>query len=418
LIGMTEAERQGFTVDAASMRSARNYLRTTFIVPGLDQPTWRLNRQAFVLYALARAGDPDVARTTTLYESRARLDLYAKAFLAQTLHLIDPADTERINTLLSDLNNAAIASATGIHWEEETRDYYNWNTNTRTTAIVLETLVTLNPDSELIPNVVRWLMTARTADAWETTQETAWAVMALTDWMVASGELEAGYSYTASLNDELISAEFVAQADVMDDVTFRLEALQLIEDEANALVITRDEGPGSFYYTAFLTTSLPVPQVEPVQRGIIIERRYTQPDETSSITEARVGDLVQVHLTIIAPNDLHYVVIEDPIPSGTDAVNPDLETSQQIGTRPEVNLQDPLSRGWGWWWFSNVDFRDEKVVLYSTYLPAGTYEYVYTIRAGLEGVFNVIPATGQEFYFPDVYGRSAGSTFTILPAAE
>jgi uncharacterized protein YfaS (alpha-2-macroglobulin family) len=242
--------------------------------------------------------------------------------------------------------------------------------------------------------------------------------MALTDWMVASGELEAGYSYTASLNDELISAEFVAQADVMDDVTFRLEALQLIEDEANALVITRDEGPGSFYYTAFLTTSLPVPQVEPVQRGIIIERRYTQPDETSSITEARVGDLVQVHLTIIAPNDLHYVVIEDPIPSGTDAVNPDLETSQQIGTRPEVNLQDPLSRGWGWWWFSNVDFRDEKVVLYSTYLPAGTYEYVYTIRAGLEGVFNVIPATGQEFYFPDVYGRSAGSTFTILPAAE
>lgn len=418
LIGMAEAERQGFTVDAASMRSARNYLRTTFIVPGLDQPTWRLNRQAFVLYALARAGDPDVARTTTLYESRARLDLYAKAFLAQTLHLIDPADTARINTLLSDLNNAAIASATGIHWEEEARDYYNWNTNTRTTAIVLETLVILNPDSELIPNVVRWLMTARTADAWETTQETAWAVMALTDWMVASGELEAGYSYTASLNDELLSAEFVAQADVMDDVTVRLDALQLIEDEANALVITRDEGPGSFYYTAFLTTSLPVPQVEPVQRGIIIERRYTLPDETSSITEARIGDLVQVHLTIIAPNDLHYVVIEDPIPAGTDAVNPDLETSQQIGTQPEVNLQDPLSRGWGWWWFSNVDFRDEKVVLYSTYLPAGTYEYVYTIRAGLEGVFNVIPATGQEFYFPDVYGRSAGSTFAILPAAE
>ena len=53
----------------------------------------------FLLITLARAGDPDVARTATLYESRARLDLYAKAFLAQTLHLIDPADTARINTL-------------------------------------------------------------------------------------------------------------------------------------------------------------------------------------------------------------------------------------------------------------------------------------------------------------------------------
>ena len=51
----------------------------------------------------------------------------------------------------------------------------------------------------------------------------------------------------------------------------------------------------------------------------------------------------------------------------------------------------------------------------STYLPAGTYEYVYTIRAGLAGEYNVIPATGSEAYFPEVYGRSAGMLFTIEP---
>ena len=47
----------------------------------------------------------------------------------------------------------------------------------------------------MIPNVVRWLMVARKADDWETTQETAWSVMALTDWMVVTGELHPDYTF-------------------------------------------------------------------------------------------------------------------------------------------------------------------------------------------------------------------------------
>ncbi len=187
----------------------------------------------------------------------------------------------------------------------------------------------------------------------------------------------------------------------------------MLAQQVNNLVIGRTDGTGVLYYTAHLRVFLPVPQIEPLDRGIIVERHYTMPGSNTPITSAQVGDNVQVRLTVIAPNDLHYVVIEDPIPAGTDAVNPNLNTSQQIGTQPELNPANPLSQGWGWWYFSNIEFRDQKVVLYSTYLPAGTYEYVYTIRAGLAGEFNVIPATGYEFYFPEVYGRSAGSTFTI-----
>jgi hypothetical protein len=31
------------------------------------------------------------------------------------------------------------------------------------------------------------------------------------------------------------------------------------------------------------------------------------------------------------------------------------------------------------------------------------------------GVFQVIPPTAQEFYFPEVYGRGDGSIFTVKP---
>ncbi|NLF78178.1 MAG: hypothetical protein GX573_20995, partial [Chloroflexi bacterium] len=68
--------------------------------------------------------------------------------------------------------------------------------------------------------------------------------------------------------------------------------------------------------------------------------------------------------------------------------------------------------------FSNIEMRDEKVVLYATYLPRGTYQFNYVIYPGLAGEYNVIPTTGQEFYFPEVYGRSDGTLFTITGGTE
>ncbi len=416
LIGLAEAKNSGFPVSDSVIAGAQDYLRTTFIVPDLGKQQWQLNRQAFTLYALARSGDPDVSRSANLFESRARLATYAKAYLALTFNLIDPADTRRTDILLSDLNNAAILSATGAHWEESEQDYWNWNTNTRTTAIVLDALVKLNPNNNLNPNVVRWLMVARKSDAWETTQETAWSVMSLTDWMVTTGELKPNYSYSTSLNGKTLSEGQSTADTVRDSVQLHVDVKDMLAQQANELVIGRTAGAGVLYYTAHLKTYLPVPDVKPLNQGIILERRYTLPGSNTPITEAKVGDLVQVRLTIIVPNDLNYVVIEDPIPAGTEGVNPELKTEQQIGTQPGLESNDPLSTGWGWWWFSNIEFRDQKVALYATYLPAGTYEYQYSIRAGMAGVYNVIPATGYEFYFPEVYGRSAGSTFTVKPA--
>ncbi len=416
LLGLYEADQNGFDVTASAISRAQQYLTGTMIVPSQSVDTWKLNRQAFVLYVLARTGAPDVARTATLYESRERLDIYAHAFLAMALNSID-ADDSRVDTLASDLVSSAILSATGAHWEEASRDYWNWNTDTRSTAIVLQALTQIMPESDLIPNVVRWLMVARQADAWETTQETAWSIMALTDWMVVTGELTPDYTFSASLNGQQLAEGTATSDNVREATELVVQVQDMLQDEANRLVIERSDGDGNLYYTAHLRAFLPVPEIEPLNRGLIVERRYTLADDASNapITDARVGDLVTVRLTVIAPNDLHYVVIEDPIPAGSDAVNPDLATSQQTGTQPELNPQNPLSQGWGWWWFSNIEYRDEKVVLFSSYLPAGTYEYVYTIRAGLPGTFNVIPTTGYEFYFPEVYGRGAGSTFTIAP---
>ena len=48
-------------------------------------------------------------------------------------------------------------------------------------------------------------MVARKDGIWETTQETAWALIALTDWMVVTGELQRAYDYDVWLNDSSLA---------------------------------------------------------------------------------------------------------------------------------------------------------------------------------------------------------------------
>jgi hypothetical protein len=282
-------------------------------------------------------------------------------------------------------------------------------------------LIQTQPDNQLIPNVVRWLMSARKKDAWETTQETAWSVMALTDWMKYTGELKANYTYGVTLNDKALASDTKVTRDtIQQPTTLFLSVGELLAGEMNRLTFQRTGGDGVMYYTTELLTYAPIEQIRSMNRGISITRSYSlvNDKEHKPITEAHVGDTIRVNLTIIAPESLYYVVINDPIPAGSEAIDPQLPTSPNIGEPPALKFDDPLSQGWGYWWFSKTELRDEKVTMYASFLPKGTYQYTYTIRAGLEGQYRVIPSTGEEFYNPVVYGRADGLLFTILPAED
>jgi len=381
-----------------------------------------LNRQAFVLYVLARAKQPNVSAAVQLFARRQNMAIYARSFLARTFFIFDESDP-RIQTLLSDFANLAITSATGTHWEEEEQDYYNWNTDTRTTAIVLSTLSLLDTSNPLNANAVRWLMSHRTNGHWWGTQETAWTLMALTNWMEASGELLADYQYAVALNGERLGGGTADSSTLRRTLLLRVDITEMLRDEANRLAIARDEGPGNLYYTAHMNLSLPVSQVKALDQGIIITRSYygyessdTDLSKAEPITDADLGELILVRLTLVAPHALHYVMVEDPLPAGLEPVDQSLEISPENWQVPQsYNWEDIFTRGWGWWHFENIQLRDEKVLLSASYLPAGTYIYTYLARAGTIGTFSVIPPTAQEFYFPEVYGRGEGSTFVIHP---
>ncbi len=416
LIGLAEAQKQGYPVSENVISRAQEYLSFQMITPSLEVEQWRLNRQAFLLYALAYSGQPDVARSVTLFDSIERMNLDAIAYLAKTLHLINPEDQQRLDVLAQYMLNNAVTRATGIFFEETYVDRWNWSSDIRSTALVLDALIKIRPDSEILPNVVRHLVSVRANRAWGSRQENTWSIMALTNWMLATGELNPNYAFNVTVNNESKLDEVAVPANVLESVNLLVDVSELIQRETNLIEFGRTDGEGVMYYTAHLTLDLPVPQIEPFSRGVEISRTYTRPDDETEtpIDSAIVGETIQVRLRIVAPSTLRYVVIEDYFPAGAEAVNPSLSGSEQLGTRPRGGPADnPRTYGWGWWYFDNVQFRDEKAVIYASYLPKGVYEYVYTIRPGVEGTYNVIPPIAQELNFPEVYGRGDGMAFTI-----
>ena len=142
----------------------------------------------------------------------------------------------------------------------------------------------------------------------------------------------------------------------------------------------------------------------------------TDPKQTCpAVTQAKVGDVLDVNLTVVVPNSLYYVVVEDPLPAGAEALDTSLKTTSKTVEGPKVEEEnegyDPWA-DWGWQ-PTHVELRDEKAVLFETALDPGTYEFSYQIRASLPGEYLTLPPTASQMYFPEVWGRGAGSTFTV-----
>ncbi|PWH17225.1 MAG: hypothetical protein DDG59_08280 [Anaerolineae bacterium] len=416
VLGLIETRNAGYPIDEDVLTKGKQFLRSNLkAVVFLNYP-YELNRQAFVLYVMARAGAADPSRTIALYEKRSSLAIYAQAYLAEALYLIDPNDS-RVKTILADLQNRAIQSATGTHWQERERDGYNWNTDTRTTAIVLAALSAIEPGSPILDNVARWLVQNRLEKGWEGTQESAWTIMALARWLETSAELQGEYSMSVALNNRRLGQWDVGKENVDEAIELRIAINDLIAGEINRIVFTKSNEDGRLYYTLHLSVPQPVTEIQPLSRGIAVSREYFKPENPEiSISEAHVGEVIYGRLTLVVPNDVHHLVVEDYLPAGIEAIDQNLLTASQSEPPSKMTWEDLLYKGWGWWWnFDHIELRDESVILAASYLPAGTYIYTYPLRVVHVGDFQVLPPLAYEFYFPEVFGRGEGMSFRILP---
>lgn len=431
--GLTEAARAGQVVDARVLDRATQFLRRSLDRSYDAEHPENPNSRAYVLYVLAAAGRGDLGLTNSLFDRRSTLGNYGRAYLALALHALNAGQQDgKLKSLIADLASSAIQSATGSHWEESRADPRTMNTNTRSTAIVLDALARVEPESPLVPSTARWLMVARKEGRWATTQETAMSLLGLTSYLQASGELQGDFGYGVALNGRALATEVVNRQNLDEAKRLVVPAKELQAGVDNRVVMSRAKpaggqtGEGKLYYTLHLHSFGSGEAIQAESQGIALVREYFRlgDEKAGPLGQVKAGETVKVKLTMVALQDLHYLVVEDPLPSGLEAVDTRLKTTSMaaaeetgITSKEEAMKREAEGRLDPPWWkydyFGRVEPRDDKVALFASYLPRGTYEYTYLARATTSGDFQAMPALGYEMYAPEVYGRSEGAKLRV-----
>ena len=132
----------------------------------------------------------------------------------------------------------------------------------------LNAFVQIDPNNPIAADAVRWLMSARTGKSWYSTQETSWALIALTNWLTVSNEFQTDYPYAVGLNGNSIEHGIADKDNLTQSVSLQIQLKDLLKDTANYLVFTRGDGTGNLYYTAYLITNLAVASLPPLKQGV------------------------------------------------------------------------------------------------------------------------------------------------------
>lgn len=459
LFTLNEAKKAGISVDKDVLDRGKKYLRQYME----NRPLYKLNKQpllndqltsirtsdqrmdangrAFGLFVLSEMGDTDTALSVALFDYKDDLNTFAKAYLVMVYDNILLAGnggsfeselSGKIKTLKDEIMNTAKETPRGVHFEEKEHLYYLFDTDTRTTAIVLQMLSRVEPSHPFIPKIVRNLLMEKKGGHFASTQETAMALLGLMEYLKNSGELEADYKLNVAVNGtEKINKDF-DQSNISDQEVFEMALTELLADNQDNEIVFSKSGNGKVYGDVNLEYYLPTEQVKPRDEGLLVSHEYfAVSDEKMEkpIKQIKVGENVKVKVTIVVPEDRYYVMMEDYLPAGLEGIDFNLATSQQ-------SLQDDESGEYGMWdakggyyggkggyigeywnewgWYFNYsEVKDDRVMYFADMLPSGVYEIEYFVRATTPGVFHDKPALAQELYFPEVFGRSQGDMFTV-----
>ncbi|WP_437494697.1 MG2 domain-containing protein [Sorangium sp. So ce1014] len=443
LWGLTEAKRYRVAVPADALERATSFLRGRLNEAG-DDPLLRATAP-FILDVLAASGAPDPGRASQLFDERAKLPLFSKALLAHAM-VIGKSDRAAVDELVRELEGALrldgpIARAVHNHG-----DAYAvlMDSEARTSALVLRALLAARPAHPLGPRLAAGLLAARRGGTWRSTQETAWALLALDKYRAAQEKSAPDFDARVFLGQaELFSAPF--HGPTTEQVKTSIPAARLTSAAGAPLAFTVD-GRGRLFYEARLRYARKELPTAGLDRGFYIEKslRALAPEELAAAlgggapdgAPRRPGaapsslafagsDLVLGEILVVTPSPRDFVVIDDPLPAGLEAIDARLATSARsldvdaaegrADHDDDDDDQDDLratGRAYNPSRFVR-EVRDDRVLFFVDHMAAGMYRYRYLARATTLGSFVVPPARAEEMYSPEVFGRTGALTVKV-----
>ena len=428
---MKTASDLKYDVDRGVRERAYTYLQQQLTSsPPPVNASWRPSYtawQAFAVKVLAEGGRNQDSHINRIYGYREQMPVFALAYLHDAL--VAKGETGlRVTDVRRRLTNAILPEAGTAHVKELDDPYlaWFWSSNTRSTAIVLNTLVKAGATEAPIQPMVRWLMGARKNGRWGNTQENAYAMQALVSYYRKYEPDAPDFRAVVRLGEqELAAGEFKGRS--TNAARTQVPLTQIVAasggDGSRPLTFTK-EGTGTLFYNARLRYAVDRTFPEPLDSGFRIERRYepfVEKGQKPPATGYQAGDLVRVTLTFVLTKERRFVAVTDPLPAGFEAVeswfNTTAQSLSQAQDRQSSQRGDGEVAEWQSWWllggFDHVERHDDRIQLFATRLGSGSHEFSYIARATTAGTFRTAPARAEEMYTPEIFGRTESTTIEV-----
>ena len=367
------------------------------------------DQKAYMAYSISYLKNADKKGILELYKERNQLSIYGRALLS--IALFNIKEESKAASLVSEIKKQAQTSELFCHFEGEAFEY-SWRRNDLEVSTYVFKAITMNdPDDDLIPRLINWLLLKRTGNYWTSTKDTANVIYSLAYYLEKSGELDADYSFKVFVNNRQELTGKIDKKNILDPGrNISIKGDQLVKGNNEVQIIKN--GKGRLYYTVNLNYFNYEKDIKPASKNISVKRSYalvsTVVDNKGVMKESfspvkevvYSGQEIEVTLEVSSSDPLEYIMIEDYIPAGCEI----------------------LDRKSGVSWFSHQEFRDEKAVFFITnwwyYDKQKTRTIKYRLRAEIPGDYEVLPTIVTSMYFPDVYANTRSDKITITPAPD
>jgi len=409
LYGLVEAQKAGYDVSDYNLQQARNWLRLRV----LDDRNVSPNLRAYMGYALLSAGQPDKAVQDMLHAQLNGLSAHGAALAGLGMQAVkDP----RVNEFVDKVERAVINDGV-VYWRNDQDDLMgiSHNASAETTAYAMRLLIETKPESPLIPKAAEWLVSNRSQGYyWESTKATAMVIFGLTSYLKQSGELKPNLDVEVFVDGKSALKQKFTAADAMklENPVLRLDAAALGSGKAQVRVVAK--GEGRVYWSAvgnYFVSPEGLEREGSVGLNLLREYFSLQPTKRGDRTVYQLGelpstlkpgDLIAVRLTVTG-NDWRYLMIEDPIPAGTEFI--DRRESFELENRPPW---------WSWYAYSK-EYRDDRAAIFQYEFDRGQRQFTHILRVVNPGVFHVSPAKVAPMYQPGYQATTGSMRVEVLP---
>ncbi|CAF3846313.1 unnamed protein product [Rotaria sp. Silwood1] len=296
------------------------------------------------------------------------------------------------------------------------------HSNQRTDAILLESLLYIDPNSTLCTKLCKGLQAHKVKGAWKSTQENCFVLIALDKYFHIKEKDTP--NFVANIwfdNDYCGQHPYKGRTTNTHTVNIPMKVIlspSSSDTNNNKNLIMQKDGNGRLYYRIALNYAPSNLQLNAVNYGFKIERTYVAINDSlhvqkqsDSTWKFKLGEKIKVILTMTTTQRRYHIALVDYLPAGCEPLNTQLKgtltgDTQSSVTRSNRNLYYCGCRPYSTiGWTEHENLRDERAEAFRSLLWPGVYEWTYVMRATCAGTFIIPPAKAEEMYSPENFGR-------------